>query len=661
MPSLKDAEANVHIMADFDGTGAARAARAPIAGPPRLPSHRGTTSGMILYITTATEEDDWDEFAAAKFQQLRDGWQKRRASTAPGVGGGFAMIAFTVAGHFTAVFKEGMAGPEPTRLTQHSTCPDLDIQAIRDFVAEHFVEGNTHLVLGVHGAGDAFSFNSVALNHILLNPHFDRETLGGRVVDPATKRVEGPVDYPIEDILWDLFYLPELESPISQPENAATLVGVASTAAAAVMPENVASMDELEPLTPGDTTADDEYDDPQRKPLHHATCTTGEDDHYRRFLSVTLDSCLMGELHTISACHDIANYLIAPEGYMWEEDVDVDNSIFNPVSMQLLWSCHADACYQRNVRRLFATAPPSGDVLKQLKKKRCEFMERELTKVVQHYCTVSSSGDASLFSTWNGRRMITCLDDWTEELQVSAAEEPCGVLVSRWTQWSFHASTIVNNYVATHPDTKAEKRRHARRRAKEARKTVEAECDHLPPIDVEAALKRNAVYDGAGEEDEEDRLVDMPLNHHNFYVKSDDLNFHGRWLLDGWSALSELLAAQKPVEMKASLRLMSPIDAEQRLESLGVSPIVIEEVVAFWKQLFKQVVLHHEGPRDASLYVVPPRGFSISLQRSLLGSAGSGHDVKRHYVPHELLRVNPSYVSDQRRSEHSYMSSGTET
>jgi hypothetical protein len=90
----------------------------------------------------------------------------------------------------------------------------------------------------------------------------------------------------------------------------------------------------------------------------------------RRFLSVTLDACIMSEVHTAALFNRITPYLLACQGWMWEEDWDVERSVFNRYTLAVLTGATgasfsaketAKRAFQE-IAEVFSRQSPRGDL-----------------------------------------------------------------------------------------------------------------------------------------------------------------------------------------------------------------------------------------------------------------------------------------------------------
>jgi len=139
--------------------------------PPFLSARR------ILYLLTSLESDDWDGILPAKWAQLHEGLSGVGNHTSPLRMMGFSRKDAAVNGTW-ATSNDG------TKFHQVSNVSAVDLLAWKAFVAEHYVAGGTHLVIGTHGEGDFLWFNGVTSD-------------GGKTVHGGPGPDDG-VSFPIE-------------------------------------------------------------------------------------------------------------------------------------------------------------------------------------------------------------------------------------------------------------------------------------------------------------------------------------------------------------------------------------------------------------------------------------------------------------------------------
>lgn len=90
-----------------------------------------------------------------------------------------------------------------------------------------------------------------------------------------------------------------------------------------------------------------------------------------QYAAVVLDACLLANIAVAAAAAEVSPYVVASEGFMWEEDADCVKHITSPMCVQLL-SQHCEDARE---------------------------LQRTLVDVCRHYVTTSVRGDAAVINT----------------------------------------------------------------------------------------------------------------------------------------------------------------------------------------------------------------------------------------------------------------------
>jgi hypothetical protein len=253
---------------------------------------------VVLYVATTLDPADWAGFLPAKWRQMC-----RAAAALPAGGKGveFRMLGFARDGVYEGSCTPGNLaewGPPPSTtpsatrqraatsrpavkrhrtespsqtawppaLSKASDAIGFDAARCRAFVDRYHRAGRTFLVVGTHGEGGYFLFNSVRLP-------------GSAVGQAAT--VRKGVSYPVRAFVDDVTpprLLPPGHGVLHRRQRA---MGVGSSEEPSV------------------------------------------------FAAVVLDCCVMSELHTVDALGAWTPYVVACQGWMWSEDTDTELSVFS--------------------------------------------------------------------------------------------------------------------------------------------------------------------------------------------------------------------------------------------------------------------------------------------------------------------------------------------
>jgi len=91
-----------------------------------------------------------------------------------------------------------------------------------------------------------------------------------------------------------------------------------------------------------------------------------------RLYAVVLDCCLMSSVQTVEALAAVCPYVVACQGYMWEEDVDLEQHVFSSTAARLMLSYDGSSVGA---------------------------LEQTLVKMAQHYVDSCDRGDIAVLRT----------------------------------------------------------------------------------------------------------------------------------------------------------------------------------------------------------------------------------------------------------------------